>query len=61
MSTEIKKAEEPKADKQKKTVDKEYLVLKKFTGEKVYYRGSKVILNPDSEQTKNLLTNKLIK
>jgi len=61
MNTENKPAEQPKGDKQKKTATREYLVQKKFTGEKVHYPSHTVTLDADSDQTKYLLTNKFIK
>lgn len=58
MSTTDKKEN---AEKQKKTATSEYTVLKKFTGDKVYFPSSKIILDAESDQTKYLLTNKFIK
>lgn len=56
----VKKQEETVIE-QEKTATKEYSVLKKFTGEKVHYPSQTVTLEPDTDQTRYLLTNKFIK
>ena len=45
----------------KETILKEYTVLEKITKERVYYPNESIMLNPDSNQTKYLLINKIIK
>jgi len=53
--------DQAKQSKEQKQVRKEYSVLKRFTTDKVNEFGSKVLLNPDHDSTKQLLLTKHIR